>query len=528
MARDDNRGPLSRLRDLRGRLASWPAAPLHDHPETAGALGSAPADAVTPSRSDSLAKLVENTAPAPLPGEAETTVIPVDGAAAPGPEDSDDTGAAPSDVGTPVQPAAERAPLDEDAPAETEDDAGDEGEDEGEAEDPAESDTVDQSEADADASSDDSATEDADEGPTEGGEAVDGAAASPLRTVGPVVTTSPGADDTETTVLPTVQRPSADETTAIPVQARPTGTPAESEAGTQREASAEESSAPADATAAEEPATDQVAATEPQSDGADEPVSAESADTDTEAPAAADENVDDADGPEDESGEAATTAIPTAARPDQATIDTEQNELPDATPATEAIPVAPLAAPAAAGADLTKPEPPQESAARQSPEYYARSGGQDAPSKGKRTLWIVAAALVAIVVIVAAIALLVPKSGSGTSSDPRQQAATATTSFIDAVNRGDLTALREQTCGGAKAYYDGLNEGQWQRVHANAKADGLLPELDGLQAVDVRGDRAEVQVEVHYANDPSAKVRNTLTLEKDADTWKVCTRVGAR
>ncbi|WP_220270946.1 hypothetical protein, partial [Tsukamurella tyrosinosolvens] len=43
MARDDNRGPLSRLRDLRGRLASWPAAPLHDHhPETAGSLGSAP------------------------------------------------------------------------------------------------------------------------------------------------------------------------------------------------------------------------------------------------------------------------------------------------------------------------------------------------------------------------------------------------------------------------------------------------------------------------------------------------------
>ena len=131
-------------------------------------------------------------------------------------------------------------------------------------------------------------------------------------------------------------------------------------------------------------------------------------------------------------------------------------------------------------------------------------------------------------VIVAAIALLVPKSGSGSSSDPRQQAANATTSFIDAVGRGDLAALRAQTCGNAKAYYDGLGDDQWQRVYGNAKADGLLPELDGLQAVDVRGEKAEVQVEVHYANKPSAKVRNTLTLEKDADTWKVCTRVGAR
>lgn len=142
-------------------------------------------------------------------------------------------------------------------------------------------------------------------------------------------------------------------------------------------------------------------------------------------------------------------------------------------------------------------------------------------------LWIAAAAVIAVV-IVAAIALLVPKSSSESSQDPRQQAANATTSFIDAVGRGDLAALRQQTCGGAKAYYDRMDEAQWQRVHGNAKADGLLPELDGLQAIDVRDDKAEVQVEVHYANKPSAKVRNTLTLEKDADTWKVCTRVGGR
>nr|WP_248490340.1 DUF4878 domain-containing protein [Tsukamurella sp. PLM1] len=111
---------------------------------------------------------------------------------------------------------------------------------------------------------------------------------------------------------------------------------------------------------------------------------------------------------------------------------------------------------------------------------------------------------------------------------PRRAAADATTSFVAAVNRGDLAALREQTCGGAKAYYDGVDEAQWQRIHAAAKTDGMLPEVDGLQAVDVRGDRAEVQVEVHYVNNPESKVRNTLSLEKNDGTWKVCTRVGAR
>ncbi|RDH12031.1 hypothetical protein, partial [Tsukamurella pulmonis] len=98
MARDDHRGPLSRLRDLRGRLASWPAAPLHEHEDTAGSLGSAPADAVTPSRSDSLAQLVQDAAPAPTPGEAETTAIPVDGEPSSG--DSSSAPASPSDAET--------------------------------------------------------------------------------------------------------------------------------------------------------------------------------------------------------------------------------------------------------------------------------------------------------------------------------------------------------------------------------------------------------------------------------------------
>ncbi|MFI7163139.1 MULTISPECIES: Rv0361 family membrane protein [Rhodococcus] len=209
--------------------------------------------------------------------------------------------------------------------------------------------------------------------------------------------------------------------------------------------------------------------------------------------------------------EPATVAIPKAAQP---TPPPRQAPAPPPPPQRSAPQPQQRAAPQRVGVAATPP-PAQPMPTRIEPA---------APEKTKRSGkgWYIAAAAAGVAVLAAiGIAVFVSSnSGSGESS-PEAQVQTAISTYVDALQTGDLATLRTSTCGALGEYYRTIPDAAFAQVHDNAVAQKTIPQVGAVDAVRITDDTAIAQVQASLPSTGEQSWR-TFDLERQDGTWKVC------
>ncbi|MFT0613398.1 nuclear transport factor 2 family protein [Rhodococcus qingshengii] len=246
-------------------------------------------------------------------------------------------------------------------------------------------------------------------------------------------------------------------------------------------------------------------------------------------------------------GDAKAASAPTVAIPKATQAPTAApTPQPKPEPATVAIPKAaqptppPRQAPTPPPPQRAAPQPPQR-AAPQPPQRAApqRVGvaatpppaqpmptriEPAAPEKTKRSGkgWYIAAAAAGVAVLAAiGVAVFVSSnSGSGESS-PEAQVQTAISTYVDALQTGDLATLRTSTCGALGEYYRTIPDAAFAQVHDNAVAQKTIPQVGAVDAVRITDDTAIAQVQASLPSTGEQSWR-TFDLERQDGTWKVC------
>lgn len=208
--------------------------------------------------------------------------------------------------------------------------------------------------------------------------------------------------------------------------------------------------------------------------------------------------------------EPATVAIPKAAQPTP-----PPRQAPSPPPPQRAAPQPQQrAAPQRVGVAATPP-PAQPMPTRIEPA---------APEKTKRSGkgWYIAAAAAGVAVLAAiGVAVFVSSnSGSGESS-PEAQVQTAISTYVDALQTGDLATLRTSTCGALGEYYRTIPDAAFAQVHDNAVAQKTIPQVGAVDAVRITDDTAIAQVQASLPSTGEQSWR-TFDLERQDGTWKVC------
>ncbi|XGU19472.1 nuclear transport factor 2 family protein [Rhodococcus sp. 3Y1] len=208
--------------------------------------------------------------------------------------------------------------------------------------------------------------------------------------------------------------------------------------------------------------------------------------------------------------EPATVAIPKATQPTP-----PPRQAPTPPPPQRAAPQPPQrAAPQRVGVAATPP-PAQPMPTRIEPA---------APEKTKRSGkgWYIAAAAAGVAVLAAiGVAVFVSSnSGSGESS-PEAQVQTAISTYVDALQTGDLATLRTSTCGALGEYYRTIPDAAFAQVHDNAVAQKTIPQVGAVDAVRITDDTAIAQVQASLPSTGEQSWR-TFDLERQDGTWKVC------
>ncbi|GAA4682454.1 hypothetical protein [Gordonia humi] len=204
------------------------------------------------------------------------------------------------------------------------------------------------------------------------------------------------------------------------------------------------------------------------------------------------------------------------------TEEPETESSADATP-TEQIAVPAAAAAAAAAATTAKISTQKPSAPRPTAPAPAQPGPQviaPATEPAKKGRGKVIAAAVAVLVVV--VAIVIGAFYMFSDDSPESKVADAATSYQEAMNGGDLSTLREVTCGADNAYYSKISDEEFAKAYATQKDRNELMRFDEVNAVAIDGDTARVGVDLYNSGDPSKKVPAQITLQKVGDDWKVC------
>ncbi|GGG21467.1 hypothetical protein GCM10007304_39110 [Rhodococcoides trifolii] len=148
---------------------------------------------------------------------------------------------------------------------------------------------------------------------------------------------------------------------------------------------------------------------------------------------------------------------------------------------------------------------------------------ESAPKPRRRRLWIVSlivAALVIAGVVVAALLVTTNKGPEPESAESKIR--TSVTTFTDALAGGDLAVLRTSTCGDLAGYYTNIPDAEFASVHDSAVAQGNIPMIESIDAVQVTDATAIVQVTASTKSAPTVTSARTFDLEQQGDVWKVC------
>jgi hypothetical protein len=165
---------------------------------------------------------------------------------------------------------------------------------------------------------------------------------------------------------------------------------------------------------------------------------------------------------------------------------------------------------------------PRSSAQQAKPLRVGPTTEQTKPrSKGGRR-WIAALAAAVLLFAAVGVAGYLYLSGDHADNSPDAQIRTQVTSFTEALSSGNLATLRASSCGDLAVYYREIPDAEFAEVHRIAAEQGNIPVVDGIDAVQITGDTAIVQVLAYTAANPNERSPRTFDLRLEGEDWKVC------
>lgn len=273
---------------------------------------------------------------------------------------------------------------------------------------------------------------------------------------------------------------------------------------------------PADDEAVDEAAQDETAAVD-EPDG--EPSTEQPAETE------ASDDGDESEAPEPPAAEAKTTTEPeTAPEPgSEAAPEPEPESAAEPEPESATDPE-PQPAPRRAEPERITPAVETDKAAPQYiPPVTAGAGPRPDAGQNRRKLLVWASSVAAIIVAVVVVVVAVLASRGSPAVPQADQAADVAQKYATALSNGDLTTLRDVTCGDRKQFYDSTDPQAFAAQYQAQKDAGRLVEVRGVKAarvVDPTNAIVEVSAALTGAPDKTSDV--VLRLESQDGTWKVC------
>jgi hypothetical protein len=146
-----------------------------------------------------------------------------------------------------------------------------------------------------------------------------------------------------------------------------------------------------------------------------------------------------------------------------------------------------------------------------------------APRGRQRPSWMIPILLVVAALAAAAILGLILLKRSQAAAEARLNAVRSTIETFDAaVRKGDLTTLREITCGQTRETYLEYDDSEWSQTYQRVSAAQQYPVVASIDEVVIDGDHAEANVTSYMAFDPSTTSTRSFDLQRRDDQWKIC------
>lgn len=136
--------------------------------------------------------------------------------------------------------------------------------------------------------------------------------------------------------------------------------------------------------------------------------------------------------------------------------------------------------------------------------------------------WIGAFIAALLVVGALGVAGYIYLSGDRAEQSAQAQIRTSVESFTEALSTGDLQTLRSSSCGDLATYYQDIADADFAAVHQAAVEQGNVPVVDDIDAVQMNGDTAIVQVIAYTESNPGERSPRTFDLRLVEGEWKVC------
>ena len=145
------------------------------------------------------------------------------------------------------------------------------------------------------------------------------------------------------------------------------------------------------------------------------------------------------------------------------------------------------------------------------------------PRSPQRPSWLIPILLLVSALAAAAIVGLVLIKRSQAAQAAREDAVRSTIERFDsAVRNGDLSTLRNITCGQTQQTYADYDDKAWADTYARVSAAKQYPVVASIDEVVVNGEHAEANVTSYIAFDPATKSTRSFDLQLRDDQWRIC------
>ncbi|BBY39376.1 hypothetical protein MMAN_35100 [Mycobacterium mantenii] len=216
-----------------------------------------------------------------------------------------------------------------------------------------------------------------------------------------------------------------------------------------------------------------------------------------------------------------------AARPDLAHLDVVMSRALAKEPSARFASCRDFAAALRGDTRAARPTCPTPRAQSFTPTRKESSLGQvrENSARRRRVLRPISIGAVVLAVIALVSILLLTRRGPAdsprvTAQDDRVRATIQ--SYDSAVKTGDLTILRNITCGATHDGYMQYDEHSWQATYQRVLAAKQYPVIGSIDHIAVDGQHAKADVTTFMAYDPQVRSTRSLDLQYRDKQWKIC------
>ena len=144
------------------------------------------------------------------------------------------------------------------------------------------------------------------------------------------------------------------------------------------------------------------------------------------------------------------------------------------------------------------------------------------PRTPGRPRWLIPALLALVAVVAAAIVGTVLLVRANAAKAQQNLVRSTIETFDTAVRNGDLSTLREVTCGQTREDYAAFDDASWADASTRILAAKQYPVIASIDEVVINGDHAEANVTSYMAFDPATASSRSFDLQFTDEQWKIC------